>query len=487
LSVCGHGFRIPLPFARFPSPASRPHTARILAIPSKRLLLMALPNKTKIPVGNPSSRAKYRINPRKKSARGRHGSPCTRRKGKKKTSILASAVAIKVLGARAGRRRGGSWVERFPPRGPARPAAIRRPVHLRRVRLGQAGGRGALSSWWLELLEGDSLYERMTKIRLIPVDTTLSIINPDVVAASPRAPRRRRSFNRDISQAREHLSDQGRGGEAPRQDPRFRGFAKFLRADGRIAAASAPHARGALCSERPAYMRPGAGCAGQGAVDLRADLWALGLHCVRVLHGADGCCGRPSRGVAMDVRPDRQRSAAAARAVPTRPAGVVHRRGSIRPSIATSKKRFQTAKDVRGGARHGAPRPGRGSFAQMRPRGAFMNEPTPAPGTNNPFLSGGSSAFSERGERPAPDADAVRGRKQANFVSGGFGPWGKTPPSQPGGARRPSPNASTLSFRRARAGPRFPRPPPRTSTGKGRVGKIALGRGVARASSAAGA
>ena len=72
----------------------------------------------------------------------------------------------------------------------------------------------------LELLEGESLYERMTKIR------GSSTPRPRSLASSPRPARPDegpRSVDRPPrSQAREHLPDQGRRGPAPRQDPRFR-------------------------------------------------------------------------------------------------------------------------------------------------------------------------------------------------------------------------------------------------------------------------
>ncbi len=224
----------------------------------------------------------------------------------------------------------------------------------------------------------------------------------------------------------------------------------------------------------PAYMSPEQ-VRGQGAVDLRADLWALACIVYECFTGRT--VWSTEQGVAMTF-------AQIASAPLPRPA-------QYRPDLPETfttwfdqaldrsiEKRFQTAKEF-AEALGSALAPGRSSISLVNPQSfASASEPTPAPGTPNPFLSGGSSAFSPAEKTPpplpAPDADAFEKTRQ--FVTGGVGP-GQDPPSQPGNGAPLSPHASTLSFSGQQRAPDLPTPTPAPAR-SGRLRKVALALGL---------
>ena len=409
---------------------------------------MALPNKTKIPVGTLLA-GKYRIT----REIGRGGMAAVY---EAENVDIGKRVAIKVLAQEL--TTSAIVVERFLREARAA-AAIRSPYICDVYDSGKLeDGRPFLV---LELLEGDSLYERMTKIRLIPVDTTLSIITQTCRGLTKA--HAASIVHRDLKPENIFLTKDEEG-KLLAKILDF-GLAKFYAPMGGSPQQARLTREGAVFGT-PAYMSPEQ-VRGQGAVDLRADLWALGCIVYECFTGRT--VWSTEQGVAMTF-------AQIASAPLPRPA-------QYRPDLPESftqwfdqaldrniEKRFQTAKEF-AETLSMALAPGRGSFAQMNPA-MLMNEPTPAPGTNNPFLSGGSSAFGA-GAPPPPEADAFE--KTSQFASGGFG-MGTDPPSQPGGPPQ-SPNASTLSFSGPR-GPEVPAPAAATSTGKGRLGKIVLAVGV---------
>ena len=409
---------------------------------------MALPNKTKIPVGTLLA-GKYRIT----REIGRGGMAAVY---EAENVDIGKRVAIKVLAQEL--TTSAIVVERFLREARAA-AAIRSPYICDVYDSGKLeDGRPFLV---LELLEGDSLYERMTKIRLIPVDTTLSIITQTCRGLTKA--HAASIVHRDLKPENIFLTKDEEG-KLLAKILDF-GLAKFYAPMGGSPQQARLTREGAVFGT-PAYMSPEQ-VRGQGAVDLRADLWALGCIVYECFTGRT--VWSTEQGVAMTF-------AQIASAPLPRPA-------QYRPDLPESftawfdqaldrniEKRFQTAKEF-AEALGAALVPGRGSFAQMSPS-ALMNEPTPAPGSQNPFLSGGSSAFGAV-ERPAPDADAFE--KTSRFVTGSAG-IGGDPPSQPGGPP-PSANASTLSF----SGPRGPdmiAPAAAIPASKGRLWKVALGLGL---------
>ncbi len=410
---------------------------------------MALPNKTKIPVGTLLA-GKYRIT----REIGRGGMAAVY---EAENVDIGKRVAIKVLAQEL--TTSAIVVERFLREARAA-AAIRSPYICDVYDSGKLeDGRPFLV---LELLEGDSLYERMTKIRLIPVDTTLSIITQTCRGLTKA--HAASIVHRDLKPENIFLTKDEEG-KLLAKILDF-GLAKFYAPMGGSPQQARLTREGAVFGT-PAYMSPEQ-VRGQGAVDLRADLWALGCIVYECFTGRT--VWSTEQGVAMTF-------AQIASAPLPRPA-------QYRPDLPESfttwfdqaldrniEKRFQTAKEF-AEALGMALMPGRGSFAQMSPS-ALMNEPTPAPGTQNPFLSGGSSAFGTEQKAPPVDPDAFD--KTSRFVTGSAG-LGQEPPSQPGGPP-PSPNASTLSFSGPR-GPELPVPAAARSDGQGRVGKIALVLGL---------
>ena len=219
---------------------------------------MALPNKTKIPVGFVLS-GKYRIT----REIGRGGMAAVY---EAENIDIGKRVAIKVLAQEL--TASAVVVERFLREARAA-AAIRSPYICDVYDSGRLeDGRPFLV---LELLEGDSLYERMTKIRHLDVETTLTVITQacrgltKAHAAS--------IVHRDLKPENIFLT----------KDEEGKTLAKIL--DFGLAKFYAPMqgsggekqvrlTREGAVFGTPAYMSPEQ-VRGQGAVDHRADLWAL--------------------------------------------------------------------------------------------------------------------------------------------------------------------------------------------------------------------
>jgi serine/threonine protein kinase len=434
-------------------PADITAANRTLPRSPRTLHLMALPNKTKIPVGTVLA-GKYRIT----REIGRGGMAAVY---EAENVDIGKRVAIKVLAQEL--TTSAIVVERFLREARAA-AAIRSPYICDVYDSGKLeDGRPFLV---LELLEGDSLYERMTKIRLIPVDTTLAII-----AQTCRGLTKAHAasiVHRDLKPENIFLTKDEEG-KLLAKILDF-GLAKFYAPMSGSPQQARLTREGAVFGT-PAYMSPEQ-VRGQGAVDLRADLWALACIVYECFTGRT--VWSTEQGVAMTF-------AQIASAPLPRP-------GQYRPDLPESftawfdqaldrniEKRFQTAKEF-AEALGAALAPGRSSISLVSPS-SLMNEMTPAPGTANPFLSGGSSAFGV--EQKAPDADAFEKTRQ--FVTGGVG-IGQDPPSQPGGPPA-SPHASTLSFSGPR-GPEIPVPAAEPPSRAKQFGKIALAIGVLGAVSA---
>ncbi len=434
------------------SPADVTAANRPLLRFSRTLPLMALPNKTKIPVGTLLA-GKYRIT----REIGRGGMAAVY---EAENVDIGKRVAIKVLAQEL--TTSAIVVERFLREARAA-AAIRSPYICDVYDSGKLeDGRPFLV---LELLEGDSLYERMTKIRLIPIDTTLAIITQTCRGLTKA--HAASIVHRDLKPENIFLTKDEEG-KLLAKILDF-GLAKFYAPMGGSPQQARLTREGAVFGT-PAYMSPEQ-VRGQGAVDLRADLWALACIVYECFTGRT--VWSTEQGVAMTF-------AQIASAPLPRPA-------QYRPDLPESftmwfdqaldrniEKRFQTAKEF-AEALGMALAPGRSSFAMMNPS-SLMNEPTPAPGTANPFLTGGNSAFNpEKTPLPGPAQDPDNFEKTRHFVTGGVG-TGQDPPSQPGGAP-PSPHTSTLSFSGTR-GPELPLPAPVMPTRSRQLGKIALVLGL---------
>ncbi len=144
----------------------------------------------------------------------------------------------------------------------------------------------------MELLEGESLYDRMARIRLIDIPTTVRVIQH--CAKGLTKAHAAGIVHRDLKPENIFLT-QDENGEELAKILDF-GLAKFYspvsggREDGR-----GSRAKGAVFGT-PAYMSPEQ-VKGQGNVDHRADLWALGCMAFECL------IGRPvwntDQGVAM--------------------------------------------------------------------------------------------------------------------------------------------------------------------------------------------
>src|ERR1700759_4636207 len=221
---------------------------------------MALPNKTKIPVGT-VLQGKYRI-PREI---GRGGMAAVYEAA---YVDIGKRVAIKVLAQEL--TTSAVVVERFLREARAA-AAIRSPYICDIYDSGKLeDGRPFLV---LELLEGESLYERMTKIRYLDFDNTVT-----VMVQTCRGLTKAHAANivhRDLKPENIFLT----------KDEESNLLAKIL--DFGLAKFYAPMASGSDQPQQarltregavfgtPAYMSPEQ-VRGQGAVDHRADLWALG-------------------------------------------------------------------------------------------------------------------------------------------------------------------------------------------------------------------
>ncbi len=153
---------------------------------------------------------------------------------------LGKRVAVKILAAELVTSR--IVRERFLREARAA-AAIRSPNICDVYDSGMYDGRPFLV---MELLEGESLYDMMTRVRRIDADTTLGSHHADRprLAEGPRLHR-----HPPRSEAREHLHHQDAGGRDGGEDPRFRP-GQVLRADRRCRLAATDPRRSA-CSERP--------------------------------------------------------------------------------------------------------------------------------------------------------------------------------------------------------------------------------------------
>jgi serine/threonine-protein kinase len=189
----------------------------------------------------------------------------------------------------------------------------------------------------MELLEGESLYDRMARVRLIDTQSTTRIIGQ--VARGLTKAHAANIVHRDLKPENIHLC-KGEDGEEIAKILDF-GLAKFyspVKTDEKTARLT----REGAVFGTPAYMSPEQ-VKGQGNVDHRADLWALGCMTYECL------TGRPvwntDQGVAMTFAA----IAAAQLPVPTR------MRPDLPPSFDTwfrkalerdPNKRFQTAKEL---------------------------------------------------------------------------------------------------------------------------------------------
>jgi serine/threonine-protein kinase len=218
---------------------------------------MALPNKTKIPVGT-VLQGKYRVT----REIGRGGMAAVYEAA---NVDIGKRVAIKVLAQEL--TTSAVVVERFLREARAA-AAIRSPYICDIYDSGKLeDGRPFLV---LELLEGESLYERMTKIRWLDVETTTTIVSQ--VCRGLTKAHAASIVHRDLKPENIFLTKDEEG-RLLSKILDF-GLAKFyapMETDG-------PQTRltreGAVFGT-PAYMSPEQ-VRGQGAVDQRADLWALG-------------------------------------------------------------------------------------------------------------------------------------------------------------------------------------------------------------------
>ncbi len=189
----------------------------------------------------------------------------------------------------------------------------------------------------MELLEGESLYDRMARVRLIDTQTTVRIIGQ--VAKGLMKAHAIGIVHRDLKPENIHLC-KGEDGEEIAKILDF-GLAKFyspVKTDEKTARLT----REGAVFGTPAYMSPEQ-VKGQGSVDHRADLWALGCMAYECL------TGRPvwntEQGVAMTFaaiaasplpQPSRFR--------PDLPAGFD---GWFRKALERdANARFQTAKEL---------------------------------------------------------------------------------------------------------------------------------------------
>ncbi|HTQ42697.1 MAG TPA: serine/threonine-protein kinase [Polyangiaceae bacterium] len=189
----------------------------------------------------------------------------------------------------------------------------------------------------MELLEGESLYDRMARVRLIDTATTTRIISQ--VARGLMKAHAANIVHRDLKPENIHLC-KGEDGEEIAKILDF-GLAKFyspVKTDEKTARLT----REGAVFGTPAYMSPEQ-VKGQGSVDHRADLWALGCMTYECL------TGRPvwntDQGVAMTFAA----IAAAQLPVPSKmrpdlpPAFDVWFKKALDRDV---NKRFQTAKEL---------------------------------------------------------------------------------------------------------------------------------------------
>ncbi|HEX3770232.1 MAG TPA: serine/threonine-protein kinase, partial [Polyangiaceae bacterium] len=131
----------------------------------------------------------------------------------------------------------------------------------------------------MELLEGESLYDRMARVRLFDPDTTVRIISQ--VAKGLTKAHAIGIVHRDLKPENIHIC-KGEDGEEIAKILDF-GLAKFyspVKTDEKTARLT----REGAVFGTPAYMSPEQ-VKGQGSVDQRADLWALGCMAFECLTG----------------------------------------------------------------------------------------------------------------------------------------------------------------------------------------------------------
>jgi serine/threonine-protein kinase len=222
--------------------------------------LMGSPTSTKIPVGTLLS-GKYKVT----REIGRGGMAAVY---EAENVDIGKRVAIKVLAQEL--TTSMVVVERFFREARAA-AAIRSPYICDVYDSGRLDGGGP-PFLVLELLEGESLYERMTKVRYFDVATTLAI-----VTQACRGLTKAHAANivhRDLKPENIFLTKDEEG-ELLAKILDF-GLAKFYTPlEGSGGPQQARLTREGAVFGTPAYMSPEQ-VRGQGAVDLRADLWALG-------------------------------------------------------------------------------------------------------------------------------------------------------------------------------------------------------------------
>ena len=218
---------------------------------------MALPNKAKIPVGTILA-GKYRTT----REIGRGGMAAVYEAAH---VDIGKRVAIKVLAQEL--TTSAVVVERFLREARAA-AAIRSPFICDVYDSGKLeDGRPFLV---LELLEGESLYERMTKLRWLDVDTTIAIVTQSCRGLTKA--HAASIVHRDLKPENIFLTKDEEGILLAKILD-F-GLAKFYAPLGSAGAQARLTREGAVFGT-PAYMSPEQ-VRGQGAVDHRADLWALG-------------------------------------------------------------------------------------------------------------------------------------------------------------------------------------------------------------------
>ncbi len=244
----------------------------------------------------------------------------------------------------------------------------------------------------LELLTGDSLYERMTKVRFFDAETTVTIATQ--VCRGLTKAHAASIVHRDLKPENIFLT----------KDEEGRLLAKIL--DFGLAKFYAPM-EGTKQQQRltregavfgtPAYMSPEQ-VRGQGAVDHRADLWALGCIVYECLTGRT--VWSTEQGVAMTF-------AQIASAPLPRPAEF---RPDLPPSLTTwfdkalsrdITQRFQTAKefaDELGAALSPTSRP---SFSTATPSFAQLPPPS-SPQATRPYAEGAPNPFLPSLQQPAP-------------------------------------------------------------------------------------
>jgi eukaryotic-like serine/threonine-protein kinase len=240
--------------------------------------LMALPNKAKIPVGTVLA-GKYRIT----REIGRGGMAAVY---EAENVDIGKRVAIKVLAQEL--TSSAVVVERFLREARAA-ASIRSPFICDVYDSGKLeDGRPFLV---LELLEGESLYERMTVVRYLDAETTVAVMSQ--VCRGLTKAHAASIVHRDLKPENIFLT-RDEEGRLCAKILDF-GLAKFYApVDGGDAQARLTR-EGAVFGT-PAYMSPEQ-VRGQGAVDQRADLWALGCITYECLTGRT--VWQTEQGVAM--------------------------------------------------------------------------------------------------------------------------------------------------------------------------------------------